>query len=82
MKRNIFKRAAILALALTVIIFCDLSAQKKKKGKDKGKTEQTESDKPKDKNGKNGIKPYDEVITKEAKTDEGLFKVHKVEDNY
>ncbi len=79
MKRNIFKRAAILALALTVIVFCDLSAQKKKKGKDKGKTELTESDKPKD---KNGIKPYDEVITKEAKTDEGLFKVHKVEDNY
>ena len=27
-------------------------------------------------------KPYAEVITDKAKTDEGLFKVHKVEDKY
>jgi hypothetical protein len=27
-------------------------------------------------------KPYKEVITDKAKTDEGLFKVHKVEDKY
>ena len=31
---------------------------------------------------KTGIKPYDKVITKEAKSDKGLFTVHKVEDNY
>ncbi|CAM4276015.1 zinc-dependent metalloprotease [Gillisia hiemivivida] len=31
---------------------------------------------------KNGIKPYDKVITKEAKSDKGLFTIHKVEDNY
>ena len=31
---------------------------------------------------KNGIKPYDKVITKDAKSDEGLFTVHKVENNY
>ncbi|PWU02610.1 MAG: hypothetical protein C5B52_05160 [Bacteroidetes bacterium] len=31
---------------------------------------------------KNGIKPYREVITDKAHTDEGLFKVHKVEDKY
>ena len=30
----------------------------------------------------NGIKEYDKVITKAAKTDEGLFTVHKVEDDY
>ncbi|HET7360349.1 MAG TPA: zinc-dependent metalloprotease [Salinimicrobium sp.] len=30
----------------------------------------------------NEIKPYDEVITEDAKSDEGLFTVHKVEDDY
>jgi len=29
-----------------------------------------------------GPKPYKEVITEKAKTDDGLFKVHKVEDKY
>src|SRR5690606_34431934 len=28
------------------------------------------------------IKPYDKVITSEAITDEGLFKLHKVKDHY
>jgi hypothetical protein len=30
----------------------------------------------------NGPKPYKEVITSKAKTDAGLFKVHKVDDRY
>jgi len=36
--------------------------------------------KPSEKKGE--LKPYSEVITKEAKTDDGLFAVHKVEDKY
>ncbi len=32
--------------------------------------------------GKDDIQPYDKVITKEAKTDDGLFKVHKIDDSY
>ncbi len=31
---------------------------------------------------KNGLKPYKKVITNEAKSDAGLFAVHKVGDNY
>ena len=31
---------------------------------------------------KNGIKPYNKVITKDAKSDKGLFTVHKVDENY
>ncbi|WP_017257892.1 zinc-dependent metalloprotease [Pedobacter arcticus] len=31
---------------------------------------------------KDGIKPYKEVITGKAKSDEGLFTVHKVDDKY
>ena len=36
--------------------------------------------KPKPK--KDGIKPYSEVITKDAISDDGLFKVHKIEADY
>lgn len=31
---------------------------------------------------KGDIKKFSEVITKDAKTDEGLFNVHKVDDKY
>ncbi|MEC8323320.1 MAG: DUF5117 domain-containing protein, partial [Bacteroidota bacterium] len=37
---------------------------------------------PKPKPKKNGIKPYSEVITKDAISDDGLFKVHKIEADY
>ena len=48
----------------------------KKKKKETPKT----AVKPKPK--KNAIKPYDKVVTKDHKTDEGLFKVHKKDDSY
>ncbi|MGM0392212.1 MAG: zinc-dependent metalloprotease [Bacteroidota bacterium] len=47
---------------------------------DKKGTAQT-SEKPESKD-KNGLKPYNKVITKDAKSDKGLFTVHKVDDNY
>ncbi|MGW8123344.1 zinc-dependent metalloprotease [Roseivirga echinicomitans] len=37
---------------------------------------------PKPKVKKGEPKPYDEVITKDAVTDNGLFKVHKIDDKY
>ncbi|KQC33475.1 glutaminyl-tRNA synthetase [Nonlabens sp. YIK11] len=43
----------------------------------KSATESTKS-----KGSDDGMKAYDKVITKEAKTDEGLFKVHQVKDKY
>lgn len=42
------------------------------------KTAKEKDSKPK----KGDIQPYTKVITKEAKTDEGLFKVHKVDDKH
>src|SRR5690606_9718868 len=44
----------------------------------------TVSDKPSDEktSKKNGIQPYDTVITKNALTDTGLFSVHKLNDTY
>lgn len=38
--------------------------------------------KSKEKDKKDAIKPYEKVITKDAKTDEGLFTVHKLDDKY
>ncbi|MFH4967278.1 zinc-dependent metalloprotease [Gaetbulibacter sp. M240] len=32
--------------------------------------------------GKDGIKPFSQVITKNAKTDSGLFTIHKIDDEY
>ena len=70
-------------LQLFVIIGClllpttNFSQSKKKKNK---KTEVVAPTPPKKKD--NGIKDYSEVITKDAITDEGLFKVHKIKDKY
>ena len=52
-------------------------SQKKDKKKKGAPTEQAA---PPSKKG--GIEPYSKVITKEAETDEGVFKVHKVDKNY
>ncbi|MDJ0837855.1 MAG: zinc-dependent metalloprotease [Acidobacteriota bacterium] len=69
----------------------DKKERKKKKKKKKGEetkadaekatTEKPKTDKekkPKKKPDKDAIKPYEEVITEEAKTDEGIFKVHRI----
>jgi len=46
--------------------------------KKKKATEQKEASKPK----KGDIQPYEKVITKEAKTDNGLFDVHQVDNDH
>ena len=46
------------------------------------KKNSTSETNPKSKPKKNGIKPYSEVITKDAISDDGLFKVHKIEADY
>ncbi len=54
-------------------------AQRSKRKKKKDKTEAAA---PSKKPGKGDIKPYSKVITKEAKTDKGLFDVHEVDDTF
>jgi len=67
------------SLFLVVFLcFSSAKAQTKKKKKNVAETT-TSAPKPKP---KNGIKPYGEVITKDAKTDKGLFDVHFVDDKY
>ncbi|MEL7146890.1 MAG: zinc-dependent metalloprotease [Bacteroidota bacterium] len=53
-------------------------AQKKKKKKGQAAAPTASRPKPK----KDAIKPYGKVITKEAKTDEGLFKVHALDSKF
>jgi len=64
-----------------LIFLADSSAISQKKKKKKNETESAESTSKK-KDEKKGPKPYDEVITSDAITDDGLFKVHKVDDKY
>jgi hypothetical protein len=59
----------------------DAQRKKKKKNK-KGKTEQVAKPKPKPRPKKGEIQPYNKVVTKDMKTDEGLFKVHSKDDKY
>ena len=68
--RNLFLIGLIALLPLQSM------AQKKKKGKDTPAAETTKPAK------KNGMKSYEEIITKDAKSDDGLFTVHKLDDKY
>lgn len=72
------KKTLLLCVAATLFSATSITAQKKKKSK-KGKTEQVT---PVQKSKKGDIKNYSQVVTKDAATDEGLFKVHKVDKKY
>ena len=69
----------ILVVLFVIGFVADTQAQKKSKKKKKGKTEAV-APKPTPKKGE--ILPYNKVITKDAKTDEGLFKVHQIDEKY
>ena len=68
---------SLLTVLLVVGISTSAEAQKKKKKNNKKDTTQPEA-KPK----KEAIEPYGKVVTSDAKTDEGLFKLHFVDDKY
>jgi len=66
----------VLILFLCMATFQTTEAQLFKKKKKK--TEAKASEKPK----KGAIQPYAKVITKDAETDDGLFKLHQVDDKH
>ncbi|MEX0314023.1 MAG: zinc-dependent metalloprotease [Allomuricauda sp.] len=74
MIKNVLYKVFLALFLLCAVQTSDAQLFKKKKKS----TEQKSENKPK----KGDIKPYDKVITKEAKTDEGLFKVHQVDDKH
>ncbi|MCH4824529.1 zinc-dependent metalloprotease [Gramella lutea] len=67
-------RLMLVALSLSVSSCAVFQAESKKQDV------AGNSDKEDEKNG--GLKPYNKVITKDAKSDEGLFTVHEVENKY
>ena len=72
----------LLKLLLVAFVFSatqTIEAQKKKK---KGKKGASAVAAPKPRPKKGAILPYNKVITKKAKTDKGLFDVHKIDEKY
>lgn len=75
--RNHGLKVVLLALALFAT-----SCNTAKKAKAAEAAKKAAAAKAKKKPSKNAIKPYHKVITKDAKTDEGLFKIHTIDDSY
>ncbi|MCT4629637.1 zinc-dependent metalloprotease [Winogradskyella sp.] len=73
------KKILLLSLCASLVWSC-ATANKISKSKSPQTTQAPKPQTPKKKKGK--IKPYDKVITKDAKTDKGLFDVHVVGDKY
>lgn len=79
MKLTFTKQAnLLLVVAFTMAVLSPAVAQKKGK-KDAAPTT---TPAPAEKKETGGIQPYDKVITAKAVTDDGLFKVHKIDDKY
>lgn len=68
----------LLVLGFVVTVILPVEGQKKKK-KNEAQEQTAAAAKPKE---KPQFKPYDEVITKKAISDDGLFTVHQVGDKY
>ena len=73
MNNRLILRLVIVSMSLSMTGCAVFQPEKKK--------ETATAAKPAEKD-KNGIKPYDKVITKKAKTDPGLFTVHQIDDDY
>ncbi|APZ46375.1 zinc-dependent metalloprotease [Polaribacter reichenbachii] len=77
MTKKIFSRVLLFALVLGFSANAEAQIFKKKK-----KKEEPKKVAPKPKPKKGAIQPYAKVVTKEYKTDEGLFKVHQKDNTY
>ncbi|MEJ8803787.1 zinc-dependent metalloprotease [Pontibacter sp. H249] len=80
-KKLRFAPIVALMLAGAVVAPSSAFAQKSKKKK-KAKQETTAAAAPAQKKDDGKPKPYNEVITAKALTDDGMFKVHKIDDKY
>ncbi|WP_298512637.1 zinc-dependent metalloprotease [uncultured Kordia sp.] len=73
------RKIPLFLLGMLLISVTSCSTAKKASASKKGAVA---ASKPKKKPKKGGIQPYSKVITKEAKSDEGLFTIHEVDDKY
>ncbi|WP_298761951.1 zinc-dependent metalloprotease [uncultured Psychroserpens sp.] len=75
------KHFSIKLLLVVSVFFVAVSCSSTKKAS-KAKAATTAAKPPAKKPGKNDPKPYNKVITKDAKSDKGLFTVHTLDDKY
>ena len=76
------KKTTIKLLVILFVLGLSLDMQAQKRSKKVKKNDKSAAPAPKPKPKKGAILPYKEVITKEAKSDEGLFKVHQIDEKY
>ena len=69
-------------LLFVVCAFVAFSCSTTKKASKSKKNAPVAATPPVKKPGKDDIKPYSQVITKDAKTDKGLFDVHQIDESY
>merc|ERR1711974_23924 len=69
-------------LLFVVSVFFIVACSSTKEASKSKKGTATAASKPAKKPGKNDIQPYNKVITKDAKSDEGLFTVHTIDENF
>jgi hypothetical protein len=81
MLNKLLTRILVVSFFLGTTSYVDAQSGRIKKRKKK-KTTEIQKPKPKPKPKKGAILPYGKVVTKEMKTDEGLFKVHSADDTY
>ena len=72
------------AVVLMFLFFASssMTAQRRKNKKSETKPVETPAPAEKKDEKKEGIQPYEKVITAKAKTDKGLFSVHKLDDKF
>ena len=81
MIQKVFSRLLVVLFVFGLTLDAD-AQRRKKKNKKNAKTTQVAKPKPKPKPKKGAIQPYGKVVTKDMKTDEGLFKVHSKDGKY
>ena len=77
-----FLKCVVTILILVFVASSSVMAQRKKGKKPSDKPVEAPAPAEKKEEKKEGIQPYEKVITAKAKTDKGLFSVHKLDDKY
>ena len=79
---RLLRRLTLVVGVMGVMLYSTDSFAQKKKKKDAKKETTAPATPAKPKGNDSDPKPYKEVITAKAKTKDGLFKVHQIEDKY
>lgn len=79
---KLLKRFTLVLGMLGVLLYAEDSFAQKKKKKDSKETPAAPAARPQNGSAATGPKPYKEVITAKAKSKDGLFKVHQIENKF